>query len=54
MAMQEMQNTSVRVSAETKKRIEQIAKQKRRKPTELMRIILEDYVKQFDGIEIEK
>lgn len=48
MSMQSM--VAVRLDTETKKQIEQIAKQKRRKTSDLLRIIIEDYVKQFDDI----
>ena len=41
-------NTCVRLDDETKKKIEKIAINKRRKTSELIRIILEDYVKQFE------
>ena len=46
-----MQSTiAVRLDTETKNKIEQVAKQKRRKTSDLLRIIIEDYVKQFDDI----
>lgn len=44
-------NASIRLKIKTKARIEEIAKLKRRKPTELMRIVLEDYVEQFEDIQ---
>lgn len=46
-----MQSTiAVRLDTETKKQIEQIAKQKRRKTSDLIRLIIEDYVKQFEDV----
>ena len=48
MSMQSM--VAVRLDTETKNKIEQVAKQKRRKTSDLLRIIIEDYVKQFEDV----
>lgn len=46
-----MQSTiAIRLDAETKKQVEQIAKQKRRKTSDLIRLIIEDYVRQFEDM----
>lgn len=47
------QNTNIRLEDETRQKINLIAKQKRRKPTELIRMIVEDYVKQFDDVNLD-
>lgn len=45
-----MISTGFRIDAEINKKLENIAKSKRRKTSELIRIIIEDYVKQFEDI----
>ena len=47
------QNTNIRLEDETRQKINKIAASKRRKPTELIRMIVEDYVKQFDDVTLE-
>lgn len=39
-----MQNTSIRLKEETQKNIEKLAKLKKRKKTDLIRLIIENYV----------
>lgn len=41
-------STCVRLEEQTLKKIEDIAKKKKRKTSELMRMVLENYVEQFD------
>ena len=41
-------STCVRLNEETLKKIEEIAKKKKRKTSELMRLVLENYVEQFE------
>lgn len=40
----QMQNTSIRLKKETSKYIEKLAKLKKRKKTDLIRLIIENYV----------
>ena len=45
-------STCVRLNQETLQKIEEIAKKKKRKTSELMRLVLENYVEQFEMQEI--
>lgn len=41
---------AVRLDTKTKEQVEAIAKQKRRKTSDLIRLIIEDYVQQFEDM----
>ena len=43
-----MTNTCVRLSQETLDKLKEVAEQKRRKVSELMRLIMEDYLKSYN------
>ncbi len=43
-----MQNYCIRIEEDTLERIKNMAMKKRRKPSEMIRIILEDYLEKID------
>ncbi|WGL31317.1 hypothetical protein [Dipodfec virus UOA04_Rod_907] len=47
----QMTGTGLRIKTETKEKLDRIAEKKRRKPSELMRMILENYVEQFEDMQ---